>query len=134
MSKIVPKILQTHILPFNWDVCKVWALEASVERVLCTELSYLLDLPLWSSVPDRGLLFDIRPIDVIRDSRYCTYQTQRLKMVNLAYPIDILVIQKNRFILDGVHRIAKRFFTRSIYDRSSISRRGCYCSCKMNVE
>jgi len=72
----------------------------------------LLELPLWSSVPKKGLLFDVRPIDVMRDPNASIYQTQRLQETELHHPIDVLVGfgESDRWwILDGAHRIAKHF-------------------------
>lgn len=109
MPKAIPEILKNHILPFNWDVRKVWAIEAEVVQVPCSEFTYLLELPLWSSVPKRGLLFNVRPIEVIRDPSVSTYQARRLDQTELEYPIDILLMQDRRWVLDGVHRIAKHF-------------------------
>lgn len=109
MSKIIPEILEDHVLPFNWDVRKVWAIKAEVVQVPSSEFAYLLELPLWSSVPKQGLLFDTCPIDVIRDPLASIYQTQRLRQTELQYPIDVLVTREKRWILDGVHRIAKHF-------------------------
>jgi len=109
LSKIVPAALTGHILPFHWDVRKVWALEAPVHQITCSDFAYLLELPLWSSVKGKGLLFDLCPQDVIRDASLSSFQTQRLKDVKLDYPIDVLVFQERRWILDGVHRIAKHF-------------------------
>lgn len=109
MPKIVPDILKDHILPFDWDVRKVWGLKADVVQVSTFEFAYLLELPLWSSVPKQGLLFDTCPIDVIRDPEVSHYQAQRLQQTDLQYPIDVLVAQEKQWILDGVHRIAKHF-------------------------
>jgi hypothetical protein len=107
MSKIVPDILKDHVLPFNWDVRKVWDLKADVIEVPTSEFVYLLKLPLWSSVPKQGLLFDICPMDVINDPQVSIYQAQRLQEAELRYPIDILASKGRRWILDGIHRIAK---------------------------
>lgn len=107
IPQAVPDILQDHILPFNWDTRKVWAIKADAVRVPVSEFAYLLELPLWSSVPRQGMLFDVRPIDVIRDPRVCRYQAQRLRRAELQYPIDVLVAREKRWILDGVHRIAR---------------------------
>jgi hypothetical protein len=109
MHKIVPEILRDHILPFNWDVRKVWALEADVIQVRFSEFAYLLELPLWSSVAKQGLLFDVCPMDVIRNPNISIYQTQRLQQIELQHPIDVLVARDKRWILDGVHRVAKHF-------------------------
>jgi hypothetical protein len=113
MPKIVPAILKDHILPFNWDVHKVWALKADIVQVPCSEFAYLLELPLWSSVPEQGLLFDTCPMDVICDPNVSVYQYQRLQQIELQYPIDVLVAQDKRWILDGVHRVAKHFIANS---------------------
>jgi hypothetical protein len=113
MHKIVPETLKLHILPFNWDVRKVWALKADVVRVSCSEFAYLLELPLWSSVPNQGLLFDTCPMEVICNPNVSVYQHQRLQKIELQYPIDVLVIRDKRWILDGVHRIAKHFILNS---------------------
>jgi len=117
MPKIVPEILKDHILPFNWDVRKVWAIKADVVQVPCSEFAYLLELPLWSSAPKQGLLFDTCPIDVIREPRVSIYQAQRLQQTKLQCPIDVLIAEEKRWILDGVHRIAKHF----ILNRSTLS-------------
>lgn len=109
MPKIVPDILKDHILPFDWDVRKVWELKADVIEVPTSEFVYLLKLPLWSSAPQQGLLFDICPMDVIDDPHASIYQAQRLQKTELRYPIDVLTLQGKRWILDGVHRIAKNF-------------------------
>ena len=78
-----------------------------------SEFAYLLELPLWSSVPKQGLLFDICPMDVIRDPKVSSYQAQRLRETELRYPIDVLVANEKRWILDGVHRIARHFVLNS---------------------
>lgn len=113
MDKVVPEALIDHILPFNWDVQKVWALEAQVYQVPCTDFVYLLKLPLWSSVKNQGLLFDLCPLDVIRNASSSSYQSQRLNEVKLEYPVDVLIFQNKRWVLDGVHRIAKHFMLNS---------------------
>lgn len=127
MPKVVPEILRDHILPFNWDVRKVWVLEAEILQVQLSEFAYLFELPLWSSVPNHGLLFDICPIEVIRNPDASSYQTQRLHQVDLRYPIDILRFQGRLWVLDGVHRVAKHFilssstFPARFHDESIIS-------------
>ncbi|MCX9155649.1 hypothetical protein OPU71_05865 [Niveibacterium sp. 24ML] len=109
MPKQVPAALEAHILPFHWDVRKVWALDSEPVAVPVSDFVYLLELPLWSSVPDQGLLFDVCPMQVIRDPRASAHQTRRLNNADLRYPIDVLLISEKRWILDGVHRIAKHF-------------------------
>lgn len=107
MHKHIPASLKNDILPFNWDVQKVWHLEAPLVWMDIAELTYLLKLPLWSSVPHQGLLFDVSPMDVIRTPSTCIHQSKRVQGAQLRYPIDMLQFQEKLWILDGVHRIAK---------------------------
>ena len=109
MSKYIPEILKKHILPFNWSGEAVWSLESPVLRVPIVEYDYLLNFPLWSSVTGRGMLFDTKPIDVINDPSISTYQTARLKNVDITCPLDFLIHKRRKWILDGVHRLAKLY-------------------------
>ncbi|MCB4358824.1 hypothetical protein [Quatrionicoccus australiensis] len=108
-GKHLPEVLKPHILPFDWDVRRVWMLEAATHRIKCSEFAYLLELPLWSSCAGQGMLFDTCPGDVIRDRALSPYQTRRLEEVDLMYPVDVLLLDNRRWILDGVHRIARHF-------------------------
>src|SRR5574343_1942902 len=107
MTKAIPESLRAHILPFDWDVRRVWSRAAECLRRPVADYAYLLDLPLWSSIPGRGMLFDISPRAVIEAPQRSTYQAERLARADLRYPIDVLVLEGRHWILDGVHRIAK---------------------------
>ena len=109
IAKALPEVLKPHILPFDWDVSRVWTLEAEAVPIKSGEFAYLLELPLWSSIPGRGMLFDTRPIDVMRNPALSPYQARRLANVDLDYPIDVLLLDNRQWILDGVHRIARHF-------------------------
>ncbi len=112
IQKGIPEKLKEHILPFNWDVRAVWALDAMKLRRCRKKFDYLLDLPLWSSVPQKGMLFDLAPIEVIRNPEMWPYQNQRLSAADTFYPIDFLVLNGKNWILDGVHRLAKNFISK----------------------
>jgi hypothetical protein len=105
--KVLPDILAGHILPFDWDVRRVWTQEAEVSRWPVADLAYLLDLPLWSSVPGRGMLFDISPREVLSSPGRSPHQHLRVLQSDVAFPIDLLRHQERHWILDGVHRLAK---------------------------
>ena len=107
--KTIPDILVDHILPFQWDVQKVWQQEAEVSPEPLADLSYLLDLPLWSSLPNRGMLFDISPREVIACPHTSPHQHRRILKADSNYPIDLMRYQERLWILDGVHRLAKLF-------------------------
>jgi hypothetical protein len=115
----VPPALRRHILPFNWDVRRVWRLPTSAQSVAREELDYLLELPLWSSVPQGGMLFDISPRQVLADPQVTLHQYQRIQEADLAFPIDMLDFEGVRWILDGVHRLAKHF----LLDHASVDLR-----------
>lgn len=106
--KSFPCILQNHILPFNWDVRKVWALKADAVEVPLSDFSYLLDLPLWSSVKGQ-MLFNLSPISVIENPHVSAYQTERLASTDMQYPLDFLMFDGRPWILDGVHRLARLY-------------------------
>jgi hypothetical protein len=107
VSKVIPKILSDHILPFNWDVRIVWSQHAEISRLPFSDFHYLLDLPLWSSVPNRGMLFDISPREVISFPQRSPHQYSRVLKASIEFPIDLIYYREKRWILDGVHRLAK---------------------------
>jgi hypothetical protein len=52
-------------------------------------------------------------MDVIRNPNISIHQAKRLQETQLRYPIDVLVMNERRWILDGVHRLAKHFVSNS---------------------
>ena len=106
MNKHIPFVLQPHILPLNWEVTKVWALNSRVHQAWLSHFEYLLELPIWSSRPNAGMLFDITPMKLIKQPESCPYQMNRVRQANIKYPIDFLNYEGKLWILDGVHRLA----------------------------
>ncbi len=109
MRKFIPELIQEHILPFNWDVKKVWTLECKSVATPRSHFDYLLGLPLWSSKPNMGMLFDISPLEVLGDKSRSPYQYDRVVKADLSWPIDLLEWKGKTWVLDGVHRIAKSY-------------------------
>jgi len=109
MNKLIPPELKRHILPFNWDVTAVWSLEAQVKSEPIQTYTYLLELPLWSSASGQGMLFDTRPMDVLNHPERFPHQTQRIQQAETGHPIEMIMYQNRKWILDGVHRIAKLY-------------------------
>jgi hypothetical protein len=105
--KTVPGVLTDHVLSFDWDVRCVWGLEAEVISLPREELEYLLHLPLWSSVPNRGMLFDISPREVLKDPERSPHQYGRILAADINYPMDMLLYAGRRWVLDGVHRLSR---------------------------
>ena len=109
MNKSIPVELQTHILPFNWDVKLVWSLSTSIQEIGREEFDYLLALPFWSSVPNFGMLFDVSPIEVIKRPNRFPHQYRRILQADTKFPIEIIEYSNRNWILDGVHRLAKMY-------------------------
>lgn len=104
---MIPAQLQCHILPFDWEVSQVWAVECSVRTVPRRDFDYLLELPMWSSRRGEGMLFDLTPMEVITNPDQCRWQWERVQAADMQYPLDFLCYQNRPWILDGVHRLAK---------------------------
>lgn len=113
MTKNVPVRVKDVILPFDWDVEKVWALEADSMTEMRSDFDYLLYYPLWSSEPGKGMLFDLSPMTVIDYPNASDYQKERLASTDTSYPIDILEYQDQIWLLDGSHRLAKLYMQNS---------------------
>lgn len=107
MSKYIPKELEDFILPFNWDVKKVWELPASVENVELRDFEFMFDLPFWSSRPDAGMLFDISPNEVLENMNLYPHQKERVENADVRYPVDFIFENDTYYILDGLHRLAR---------------------------
>jgi hypothetical protein len=127
MTKIIPPNLKNYILPFDWDVRKVWALPTQVTSQKTLDFEYLLDLPLWSSIKGCGMLFDLSPNEVIQNPLISPYQAERLSAADISFPLDFLLHQGRTWVLDGVHRLAKHKLIGNLvvevrfHDESSIS-------------
>ncbi len=109
MNKSIPVELQTHILPFNWDVKLVWSLTTPVQEIHREEFDYLLALPLWSSIPNSGMLFDVSPIEVIKRPKRFPHQYKRILQADTKFPIELIEYNNKNWVLDGVHRLAKMY-------------------------
>jgi len=110
-DKYVPAGLRDVVLPFNWDVHRVWQLPCPEEIRHRQTFDYLLELPLWSSQPGSGMHFDLSPMAVIREPEYAPHQTERILKTDTAYPLEFLEYRGQCWILDGVHRLAKLYIS-----------------------
>ncbi len=109
MAKKVPVSVRDVILPFNWDVEVVWALGAPVTIEKRTDFDYLLYYPLWSSKSGLGMLFDLSPMTVIDYPNASDYQKGRLTNTDTSFPIDVIELEGQTWLLDGSHRLAKLY-------------------------
>ena len=109
MKKSIPVELQPHILPFNWDVKLVWELTTPTQEICRKEFDYLLALPLWASTPNSGMLFDVSPIEVIKNPDHFPGHYSGVLGADTQFPIEILEYNRKHWILDGVHRLVKMY-------------------------
>ena len=107
--KNIPEHLLAAILPFNWNLKKVWALPCESQLYPRSDFDYLLSLAFWSSVQNQGMLYDISPLNVLMESEKAPHQYKRIMDANIEYPLDILNYQGQLWILDGLHRLAQLY-------------------------
>ena len=103
----MPLSLRRVIPPFDWDVRAVWALDAPTVVVPRTELDPLLTLPMWSSRRGCGPLFDLVPLDVLADPALHPRHRDRIEAADVRFPLDFLLQDGDRYVLDGLHRLAR---------------------------
>lgn len=108
MAKIVPDVLTDYVLPFNWQVERVWQLSAPVVEVDIAEFAAMFELPFWSSEPDAGMLFDLSPNQALAQLSVYPHQRRRVQAADTRYPVDLIADGGHRYILDGLHRMAKQ--------------------------
>ncbi len=109
MTKHVPVSVRDVILPFDWDVSKVWQLSAPIKQERRNAFDYLLYYPLWSSEPNQGMMFDLSPMTVIDYPNSSEYQKTRLGNTDVSFPIDVIELEGQTWLLDGSHRIARLY-------------------------
>ena len=105
--RILPPSVADYLPPFDWDVRKVWALEAPVEVWPIEALPPLLDLPVWTAEKGVGCLFDLRPRAVMEDPDRCPRHWRRLQAADTRWPLDFMADGQRLRHLDGLHRLAK---------------------------
>ncbi len=55
------------------------------------------------------MLFDVSPMGVLSRPERFPHQMSRINEADVSFPIDMLIWGGRRWILDGVHRIAKAY-------------------------
>ena len=109
MNINIPEEMKNYVLPYNWDVKKVWELKAEIEIVEIDELMFLLKKPFWSRNVNSYTDFDLKPIDVIEGKWLSEKHSERIKKANIDIPLDFISYNNNLWILDGIHRLANQY-------------------------
>jgi len=105
--KYLPPEMSEWYFPFNWNVKKLWELEGTIERRNIEDLEWHLDIPFWSSERGNGMMFDLRPREVLENPDKHIYHSARIKDADARYPVCITTYKEREIIIDGVHRLAK---------------------------
>jgi hypothetical protein len=106
MSRKLPDIIQQVGFDFSWDERKVWELDAPVEKMSITELTWHFDVPFIWSKPNG--FYDICPHEVIKYPDRHPEEYERTMQANTSYPIDVMFWKNRWLILDGLHRLMKQ--------------------------
>lgn len=93
--------------PFNWDVNEVWELEGKTEQRNIQDLKWHLEKPFWSSVRGKGMMFDLKPKEVLSKPEKHCYHSARIKDADVSYPVCLTTYKGREIIIDGIHRLAK---------------------------
>ncbi len=109
MQKKIPLSLQDHLLPFNWDVKKVWKLSAPLQEKSIQEFLYLLALPFWTKEAGCGMKFNVTPLEVLTDPNLSPWQYERVVSADTTFPLDFVSFEKRLCVLDGLHRLANLY-------------------------
>lgn len=107
MERKKPKIIQEVGFDFSWDEQKVWRLDLPTEFMNIDELTWHLDVPFLWSQPDG--YYDVLPRQVLEKPEEYPDERVRTKDANTQYPIDVMRWRDRWVILDGLHRLMKRY-------------------------
>ena len=105
--KYLPSEMSDWYFPFNWDVNEVWELEGKIERRNIKDLKWHLEKPFWSSVRGKGMMFDLKPGEVLAKPEKHLYHSTRIKDADVSYPVCLTMYEGREIIIDGIHRLAK---------------------------
>ena len=102
----LPRLIREIGFDFNWSVEKVWKLAAPVVEIDIVRLVWHFEIPFY---PDRGAIYCLKPIDVMRNPKKYPEEAGRMAAAAMEYPIDIMENKGRLVILDGLHRLMKAY-------------------------
>ncbi len=104
----LPSALQGIFFSFRWDKQALWRLPTAPQSIPFAELTWHLDLPIWSTHPPAPL-FDLRPRAVIAHPHEHRDHWERIQAADTTFPIELFQHNGRWVIMDGYHRLAKLF-------------------------
>ena len=103
----LPEQLRGVFFDFIWDTRKSWLLPTEASVVPFDQLTWLLDLPVWTTVPGEPR-FDLAPYTVLEQPERFPQRWQRILAVDSSYPLEMFRNDRGQWvILDGYHRLAR---------------------------
>jgi hypothetical protein len=103
----LPQELRDVFFDFLWDNQKVWGLPTEPSLAPFEQLAWLLDLPVWTTVPGE-VRFDLAPRAVLERPERFPQRWRRILNVDLAHPLELFRSDDGRWVvLDGYHRLAR---------------------------
>lgn len=103
---VLPPELKPFYFDFHWENRRVWSEPADPYEMPINDLTWHLDVPIWSSVIGEPR-FDLCPRQVLQNPRVHPEHFFRLRTANLSHPLDLMWTTDRLVILDGVHRLAR---------------------------
>ena len=106
MKRLPPELADWYFT-YNWEVKGAWKLSGKLIEREVASLEWHLDAPLWSSEQGKGMLFDLRPREVLSDPDKYVYHWNRIEKADTSYPICMTSYKGREVVIDGIHRLAK---------------------------
>jgi hypothetical protein len=96
-----------------WETRELWRLELPRVIVPIRELEWHLDYPFWSSNGPTSS-FDLKPRALLDRPHEFPKQWERIRAVDLKFPIELGTFGSRQVILDGFHRFLKSIVTGAV--------------------
>lgn len=106
VASLTPEHLSDFWPDRDWDNRKLWSLELPTSCLPLDDLTWVLDLPVWSSRPPSPL-FDLVPRTVLESPQMHAEHALRIQRANLEHPLLVHRFRGRWVVLDGIHRLAK---------------------------
>jgi hypothetical protein len=88
-----------------WVTTKVWSLPTPTTHLPFSDLSWHLDLTVWTTVKGEPR-FDLAPATVLADPTRHPRHWMKIQEADLRYPLELFRNGERWVILDGYHRLA----------------------------
>lgn len=104
----LPEGLQGIFFDQIWDKRKAWALPTMPSTLPLEQLTWHLDLTIWTTVPGEPR-FDLAPRAILARPDAFPRDWQKIVTVETAYPLEMFRRGERWVLLDGYHRLARHF-------------------------